>query len=146
MAEVRENELTDAILNFLKDSNKWVKISAYKNLGPFISTLEGLKVNEKLIENYLHMADSNVNNLAPDNEIIFACSYNFPAVVLTLGPSKWPTSVKLFQTLVKGNEKIRKPIACSLHEIAKIIGEEKAEKDLVGVLERFLHDSSKKEK
>lgn len=142
LAEVRENELTDAILNFLKDSNKWVKISAYKNLGPFISTLEGLKVNEKLIENYLHMADSNVNNLAPDNEIIFACSYNFPAVVLTLGPSKWPTLVKLFQTLVKGNEKIRKPIACSLHEIAKIIGEEKAEKDLVGVLERFLHDSN----
>jgi len=88
------------------------------------------------------MADNNINNLAPDNEIIFACSYNFPAVVLTLGPSKWPTLVKLFHTLVKGNDRVRKPIACSLHEIAKIIGEEKAERDLVGVLERFLRDSS----
>jgi hypothetical protein len=61
--------LTDAVLTFLKDSNKWVKISAYKNLGPFISTLQGQKINEKLVENYLHMTDSSVNNLSPENEV-----------------------------------------------------------------------------
>jgi len=142
LAEIRENELTEAILNFIRDSNKWVKISAYKNLGRFISTLEGLRVNERLVENYLHMADSNVNSLGTDSEIIHACAFNFPAVVLTLGPSKWPLLVKLFQTLVKSNDKVRKPIACSLHEIAKIIGEERAEKDLVVVLERFLKDTN----
>jgi len=142
LAEIRENELTEAILNFIKDSNKWVKISAYKNLGRFISTLEGLRVSERLVENYLHMADSNVNSLGTDSEIIHACAFNFPAVVLTLGPNKWPVLVRLFQTLVKSNDKVRKPIACSLHEIAKIIGEERAERDLVVVLERFLKDTN----
>jgi len=136
----RETELTDATLNFLKDSNKWVKISAYKHLGPFISTLQGYKIHEKLIESYLHMADNSVNNLSPDNEIIYACAYNFPAVLLALGPNKWHILSKLFQTLLKSNDKVRKPIACALHEIAKIIEEERAEKELLGVLESFLKD------
>ena len=37
------------MLNLLKDSNKWVKASAYKNLGKFIHSLKGIKINEKLI-------------------------------------------------------------------------------------------------
>lgn len=142
LTNIREEELTEAMNNFIKDSNKWVKISAYKNLGPLISTLMSLKINEKLVDSYVHMADSNINNLSPDNEIIFACAYNFPAVVLTLGPSKWPVLSKLFQALTKSNDRVRKPLACSLHEIAKIIGEEKTEKDLLSVLELFLKDPS----
>jgi len=138
--EIRENELTEAMNNFLKDSNKWVKISAYKNLGPFIFTLQDQNINEKLIDSYLHMADSNINNLSPDNEIIYACAFNFPAVVLTLGPARWPLLSKLFQSLLKSNDKIRKPLACALHEIAKIIGEEQTEKDLLSALESFLKD------
>jgi len=63
---------------------------------------------------------------------------------LTLGPSKWPLLSGLFRALLKNGDKIKKPLACSLHEIAKIIGEEKAEKELLGVLESFLKDSSKK--
>lgn len=138
--EIRENELTEAMNNFLKDSNKWVKISAYKSLGPFIFTLTDQNINEKLIDSYLHMADSNINNLSPDNEIIYACAYNFPAVVLTLGPARWPLLSKLFQSLLKSGDKIRKPLACALHEIAKIIGEEHTEKDLLSALESFLKD------
>jgi serine/threonine-protein phosphatase 4 regulatory subunit 1 len=62
--------------------------------------------------------------------------------LLTLGPSKWSILSKLFHSLLKNGEKIKKPLACSLHEIAKIIGEEKAEKELLSVLESFLKDSS----
>jgi hypothetical protein len=29
----------------LKDNNKWVRITAYKNLGAFIHLLKGLKFN-----------------------------------------------------------------------------------------------------
>jgi hypothetical protein len=54
----------------LKDLNKWVKISAYKNLGPFIATLEGGEVNEKLFENYIKMTEPAINNLGTDNEVI----------------------------------------------------------------------------
>lgn len=140
LVEHRESELTEAFLNFLKDPNKWVRISAYKNLGPFIFTLQGQKINEKLIDSYIHMIDSSISSLSPEKEILFACAYNFPAVLLTLGPSKWPTLSTLFKALLKSEDKMRKPLACSLHEIAKIIGEERAEKELLSVLESFLRD------
>ena len=71
----KENELTERELDFLKDSSKWVKISGYKLLGPFIATLHGLKINDKLVDNYLHMADPNINSLAQDNEVRFNNQY-----------------------------------------------------------------------
>ena len=37
---LRNSNFTPIMLNFLKDENKWVKIAAYKNLGPFIASLE----------------------------------------------------------------------------------------------------------
>ncbi len=33
------------MLAFLKDTNKWVRLSAYKNIGKFIYMLKGLKMN-----------------------------------------------------------------------------------------------------
>lgn len=41
----RESQLSDIMLNFLQDANKWVKVAAYKNLAPFIATLKGRKIN-----------------------------------------------------------------------------------------------------
>ena len=38
------------MLGFLKDSNKWVKIAAYKNLIPFIDTLSDTEINQELFE------------------------------------------------------------------------------------------------
>lgn len=67
--ETRETQLSEILLSFLKDSSKWVKIAAYKNLGPFLATLEGRKINEKLIESYLSMTESSVNGLCQDNEV-----------------------------------------------------------------------------
>lgn len=43
--EDREGPLSDLMLIFLKDNNKWVRLSAYKNLGHFIWMLKGLKMN-----------------------------------------------------------------------------------------------------
>jgi hypothetical protein len=71
LKEYKKNELTDAVLTFVKDSNKLVKIAAYKSLGPFISTLQGIQINEKLIESYLQMAESSINNISQDNEVYF---------------------------------------------------------------------------
>lgn len=41
----REGSISDIMLGLLKDTNKWVRLSAYKNLGKFIHTLKGLKIN-----------------------------------------------------------------------------------------------------
>lgn len=67
----RESILTTIMLKFLKDTNKWVKISSFKQLGPFIWTLAGLNINEKLYENYCMMTEASLNSLSPDNEVGF---------------------------------------------------------------------------
>ena len=144
-AKYKEKELTTMMLGFLKDTNRWVKISAYLRLGEFISSLQGQKVHEGLVEHYLQMASSSVNGLTQENEIIIACAYNFPAVILTLGPAHWPAFLKLFHVLMKDNVKVKKPLVCSLHHIAKIIGEENAEKDLLPILYTVLKDKSKRD-
>lgn len=37
--EHRSTILSEVLANFLSDESKWVRISAYQHLGPFISTL-----------------------------------------------------------------------------------------------------------
>ena len=65
----RETHLTETYLRFLEDSSKWVKVAAYKKLGPFIATLMGQKIHSKLLENYLRMAHPSINGLSSDNEV-----------------------------------------------------------------------------
>lgn len=45
----KENLLSNIMITLLKDTNKWVRLSSYKNLGKFIHVLKGLNMNEKLI-------------------------------------------------------------------------------------------------
>ena len=79
------------MLSFLKDGNKLVKIHAHKSLPLYISLLtfnhpqHPDDLSYKLLEQYFKLIDSDVNNLAMSNEIIYELSYYFPAVLLTLG-------------------------------------------------------------
>lgn len=63
----QEQNLTDLMLTLLKDSNKWVRLSAYKNLGKFIFTLKGLNINEKLIQEFCRMTDNDINSIGREN-------------------------------------------------------------------------------
>jgi serine/threonine-protein phosphatase 4 regulatory subunit 1 len=51
------------MLNLLRDANKWVRASAYKNLGKFIHELKGMKINEKLVLEFCRMVDADVVSL-----------------------------------------------------------------------------------
>ena len=51
------------MLNLIKDSNKWVRLSAYKNLGKFIFTLKGVNINERLVQEYFRMTENDVNSI-----------------------------------------------------------------------------------
>ena len=44
--------------------------------------------------------------------------------------------------MIKSYFKIRQTLACSLHEIAKMLGPELTERDLFDVLKYLLHDKS----
>jgi hypothetical protein len=61
--EEKETLLTEIMLNLLKDNNKWVRTSAYKNLGKFIHELKGNKINDKLVMEFCRMVDSDVASL-----------------------------------------------------------------------------------
>jgi len=61
---------------------------------------------------------------------------------VTLGKDKWPDLKRLYKILVKDNQwKVRKTLSYSLHEVAKILGPELTEEELLPVLENFLKDS-----
>ena len=63
----KESCISDIMLNLLKDTNKWVRLSAYKNLGKLIHTLKGLKINEKLLQEFYRMPDNDINSIGREN-------------------------------------------------------------------------------
>ncbi|CAM9156070.1 unnamed protein product [Phaeothamnion confervicola] len=55
-----------------------------------------------------------------DDELRLYCAFSFPAVVLTLGPARWPELRDAFLSLSKDADwNVRKTLSHSLHEIAK---------------------------
>lgn len=54
--KVKEGTLTTLLLKFLKDSNKYVRTAAFKQLGPFIHCLSGLQIAEQLAAAFRQMA------------------------------------------------------------------------------------------
>ena len=75
------------------------------------------------------------------DDVLYHCAFNFPAVLLTLGKEQWPELKGIYEKLVIDyRTKIRKTLAYSLFEIARILGPEIAETELVSVLFHFLKD------
>ena len=73
---LRNSNFTPIMLNFLKDENKWVKIAAYKNLGPFIASLDSSTISEKLFEHYYSMVENNIKNISTENEVYLSLSWH----------------------------------------------------------------------
>jgi serine/threonine-protein phosphatase 4 regulatory subunit 1 len=62
------------------------------------------------------------------------CAFNFPAVALTLGAARWPELRGTYLTLARSADaKIRRTLAASTGELARIIGAEHARTDVLGV-------------
>ncbi|PFH50675.1 hypothetical protein AMATHDRAFT_75468 [Amanita thiersii Skay4041] len=62
------------------------------------------------------------------------CAFNYPAVALALGKERWRDLRSLYLSLAQNPEfKVHRTLTASLGELAKIIGEQYAYEDLVGV-------------
>lgn len=71
----------------------------------------------------------------------YHASYNFPAFVLVFGSEDWPRFQSLYHKLTKINDlRIKKTLSASIHELAKILGPQYTELDLLPCMERFLKD------
>ena len=75
----------------------------------------------------------------PDKEVTgdeaahlrLATAFNFPAILASAGKEQWPLLRPAHQALLKATDPaVRKTLACSLHEIARLLGPEQALQDL----------------
>lgn len=128
---------------FANDSSRWVRIAAYQNLGQFLASLEKADVSDTLVSHFINMATSSSSHFggAGEVDIKFHCAFAFPAVVNILGPTEWHKLSEAFEAL--SNDpfwKIRRTLAYSLHEMARILGPEIAESSLATAFDGYLHD------
>ncbi|KAL0482679.1 serine/threonine-protein phosphatase 4 regulatory subunit 1 [Acrasis kona] len=140
--EVRATQLVELFERSAEDVSRWVKREAYKQLGAFIATFStdqsAAQVPDSLIQYFSDMAFQNDQN---ESDMVEYCAYNFPAVVATVGPSKWPQLEEAYNHLVKDAQwKVRRSLGCSLHEVARIVGTEISERTLTSAFELFLKD------
>lgn len=69
-------------------------------------------------------------------------SFNFPAVTLALGPERWYEISDYYHTLSKHeNPRVRRTIAASVGEMARILGSQIAESDLLDIWQDMVHDA-----
>ncbi|TFK42686.1 armadillo-type protein [Crucibulum laeve] len=83
---------------------------------------------------YLAQDETPIESFYKDPERPLICAFNFPAVALTLGGSRWDELRETY-LYIAGNRspKVRRTLAASLGELAKIIGTQNSETDLVPV-------------
>ena len=73
----------------------------------------------------------------------FYASLNFPAFIYVTGPNEWSRYRKLYLKLAQSQDPMtKKTIACSVHELARILGQQITECDLVDIVDRFLKESN----
>jgi len=131
-------ELVSLMEKFLKDTSRWVRNTAYEFLGPFLSTLDSSQISAEFLQSFTNIPK--LKSAEADTESCNHCAYNFPAVVLTVGRERWDELRESYMLLLKKTFKSRKTLACSLHEIAKILGTEIVERDLLQAFELFHKD------
>jgi len=123
---------------FANDVSLKVRSAAFEQLGQLIFALSSAEVPRIFVDHFTSMAESS----AASGALQEICAYNLPAVVLSLTSRRW-SELRLVVSLLASslNWRVRRTLACSLHEISKIIGRDNTEKDLLPVLEKILEDT-----
>ncbi|KAJ1650160.1 hypothetical protein IWQ61_008962, partial [Dispira simplex] len=120
-----------------------VQTAVYQIYGRLMVAFAGLdKVKDTLVKYYMSaMANSVDQDVMSAPEITFHCAYNFPAMLLTLGVSHWDELADFYMQLTKLDHfEVRKTLAHSLHEVARMLGPNHCEKYLESVICYFLVD------
>ena len=115
-----------------------VRAAGLESLGPLIAELGREYASESLVDHFVSMAES----AGGPGGLQLACAYNFPGVALTIGYERWGEIRDAYLTLSSSVDwRVRRTLACSMHEIAKILDGETAEADLLPVFEDMLCDT-----
>ncbi|RCH88886.1 Serine/threonine-protein phosphatase 4 regulatory subunit 1 [Rhizopus stolonifer] len=153
--EIKKKVAVDSVELFKNDASRNVRNSLSDIMGELISkflppdwkeTGRSGDVPKPLLEFFISLGNTTVSNanqmFKVDTERIHSCAYNFPAVVLTAGRDYWDSHFKdTYLVLTKNYQlKVRRTFAYSLHEIARVIGPERTERDLVQIFALYLMD------
>ncbi|XP_068989925.1 serine/threonine-protein phosphatase 4 regulatory subunit 1 isoform X2 [Neodiprion pinetum] len=97
-------------------------------------------VPQVLIDYFVSMTET-TQVVQTDSEILQHCAFSFPAVALTLEKHNWPLLKDAYLSLASALPwKVRLTLASSIHEIALILGEDLAARDLVPIYDGFIKD------
>lgn len=134
----RVQQLVPAFKALSEDASRWVRVAAYQNLGQLIHTMRREDISPMFLKIFTDMAFQSEGG---DSDFAEYCAFSFPAVVQVIGKERWREVDDAFATLLKDVQwKVRKSLAHSLHEIARIVGPEIAERSLAGAFELLLRD------
>jgi serine/threonine-protein phosphatase 4 regulatory subunit 1 len=107
--------------DFLMDPySKIVRGTAFQNIGPFIACFKDHKkpIDEKIINYFITTTEKTTSK-----DVMYYASINFPAFIFVTGQSEWTRYRKLYLKLAQSQDTMtKKTIACSVHELAKILG------------------------
>ncbi|KAG0259910.1 Serine/threonine-protein phosphatase 4 regulatory subunit 1 [Mortierella polycephala] len=125
--EMKINKVEQIYDLYSADVSRSVRSSIMEVLGEVIAGFEKEKVPESLLNYFLSMGQSPMN----EHDLAAMCAFSFPAVILTAGRSKWEQMKPVYMRLAGTfRSPIRRSLACSLHEVARILGPEIADRDL----------------
>lgn len=136
---IRTGQLEKLYIKFMQDKNKKVRVNSFKHLGKFLETLKGLEINNDFLLLYIETGLRTKNK-----DLLFHCAYNMPGILFILKSESWESLKELYVKLSKSNDaRIKKTLAYSIHEIAKLVGQEVTEEMLVKILNGYLKDGLK---
>ena len=144
--EIISSKLLNIFKNFCQDQKNFVRYEAVEIFGEFLSLLDkdDIKNYTQLLDFYINtIEECTKNNKKDDLTIIKKCAYNFPAVLVMYGPENWdklkPCFVKMAE---QKEERIKLPLAASLGELSKILGNEVTENDLLDFVDKFYKENN----
>jgi len=144
--EIISSKLLDIFKNFCQDQKNFVRYEAVEIFGEFLSLLDkdDIKNYSQLLDFYINtIEECSKSNKKDDITIIQKCAYNFPAVLVMYGVENWEKLKPCFVKMAEQKEdKIKLPLAASLGELSKILGNEITENDLLDFVDKFYKGNS----
>ena len=105
----------------------------------FLGRKEDRRVRDGQQEHSKKTIETPLESFFTDPKRPLICAFNFPAVVLAMGGKRWRELREVYLEIASNpSSGVRRTLAASLGEIAKIIGPEQAQKDLTEVWWTFI--------
>lgn len=140
-AEMRQTKLLSVFDQFCEDVSHWVQNSALQQLGPFVTTLEKFNSSQSLLQRVAAIPQLEVTG-DEAAQLRLATAFNFPAVLAFAGTEQWPQLQPAHAALMRDRDPaVRRTLACSLHEVAALLGPDQALQDLGAAVQDVCRDT-----